>query len=67
VTTVNIRSNESQEQLFRRFRTKVTKAGILGDQRRKRWFVSKSEERRLAKKKSIRRMQQKQRMANDAG
>ncbi len=52
---VTIRPNESQQQLFRRFRKVVTSAGTLSDVRRKRWFVSKSEERRIAKKKAIRR------------
>lgn len=52
---VTIRPNESQQQLFRRFRKAVTSAGTLSDVRRKRWFISKSEERRIAKKKAIRR------------
>jgi small subunit ribosomal protein S21 len=65
VTKVNLRSNETQDQLFRRFRTKVTRAGVLGDLRRKRWFVSKSEERRLAKKKAVRRSQRNQRMTDN--
>ena len=52
---VEIRPNESQQQLFRRFRKAVSSSGVLSDIRRKRWFVSKSEERRIAKKKAIRR------------
>jgi len=53
---VNLRPNESQDQLLRRFRKKVAKSGILSTVRRKRWFVSKSELRRIQKKKSIRRI-----------
>lgn len=55
MTTVNLRPNESQDQLLKRFRKKVAKAGILSTVRRKRWFVSKSELRRIQKKKAIRR------------
>jgi len=43
LTTVDLRSNESQEQLLRRFRKKVAKSGVLSAVRRKRWFeVAKS-------------------------
>ena len=56
MATVTLRSNESQEQLLRRFRKKVAKSGILSTVRRKRWFISKSELRRINKKKEIRRM-----------
>jgi small subunit ribosomal protein S21 len=61
VTTVVVRPNESQEQLLRRFRKKVAKSGILSTVRRKRWFVSKSEIRRIARKKAIRRLKRRQR------
>jgi small subunit ribosomal protein S21 len=56
LTTVTLKPNESQEQLFRRFRKRVAKSGVLSTVRRKRWFVSKSELRRINKKKAIRRM-----------
>jgi len=62
LTSVTLRPNESQEQLFRRFRKKVTKAGTLGVVRRKRWFVPKSELRRIQKKKAVRRIRRRQRM-----
>jgi small subunit ribosomal protein S21 len=55
VTTVTLRPNESQDQLLKRFRKKVAKSGVLSTVRRKRWFVSKSELRRIQKKKAIRR------------
>ncbi|MFU8827015.1 MAG: 30S ribosomal protein S21 [Brevefilum sp.] len=52
---VVLRPNESQEQLLRRFRKQVVKSGVLSTIRRKRWFISKSELRRMEKKKAIRR------------
>jgi small subunit ribosomal protein S21 len=55
VTAVNLRNNESQDNLLRRFRKKVVKSGILSTIRNKRWFISKSEQRRMEKKKAIRR------------
>lgn len=61
MTRVELRNNESQQQLMTRFRKKVAKSGILRDVRRKRWFVSKSEMRRIAKKKAIRRNKRRQR------
>jgi small subunit ribosomal protein S21 len=55
---VVLRPNESQEQLLRRFRKQVVKSGVLSTIRRKRWFISKSELRRIEKKKAIRRSYQ---------
>lgn len=52
---VVLRPNESQEQLLRRFRKQVVKDGVLSTLRKKRWFISKSEQRRIEKKKAIRR------------
>ena len=60
MATVTLRSNESQDQLLKRFRKKVAKSGILSTVRRKRWFVSKSELRRINKKKAIRRHKRRQ-------
>jgi len=59
--TVKLKPNESQEQLLRRFRKRVTNAGILSTVRRKRWHISKSELRRIEKKKAIRRSRRRQR------
>ena len=56
MTNVVLRPNESQDQLMRRFRKKVVRSGILGTIRKKRWFVSRTEERRMEAKKSARRM-----------
>ncbi|GMR10534.1 MAG: hypothetical protein BMS9Abin28_1355 [Anaerolineae bacterium] len=61
MATVILRPNESQEQLLKRFRKKVAKSGILSTVRRKRWFVSKSELRRIQRKKAIRRLKRRQR------
>ena len=60
MATVTLRPNESQDQLLKRFRKKVAKSGILSTVRRKRWFVSKSELRRINKKKAIRRLKRRQ-------
>ena len=60
MAVVNLRPNESQEQLLKRFRKKVVKSGVLSTIRRKRWFVSKSELRRVEKKKAIRRIKRRQ-------
>ncbi len=57
---VVLRPNESQDQLLKRFRKKVVKSGVLSTVRRKRWFISKSELRRVEKKKAIRRMKRRQ-------
>lgn len=61
MATVILRPNESQDQLLKRFRKKVAKSGILSTVRRKRWFVSKSELRRIQRKKAIRRLKRRQR------
>ena len=46
MASVKLKPGESQEQLLRRFRKRVTNAGILSTVRRKRWHISKSESRR---------------------
>jgi small subunit ribosomal protein S21 len=56
LASVNLRSGESQDSLLKRFRKKIVKSGILSTIRNKRWFISKSEQRRMAKKKAIRRI-----------
>lgn len=61
MTGVTLRPNESQDQLLKRFRKKVAQSGILSTVRRKRWFVSKSELRRIQRKKAIRRLKRRQR------
>ena len=60
MTTVVLRPNESQDALLRRFRKKVVRSGVLSTVRKKRWFISKSEERRMEAKKSARRIKRRQ-------
>ncbi len=55
MATVSLRANESQDSLLKRFRKKVVKSGVLSTVRRKRWFISKGEQRRMDKKKAARR------------
>jgi small subunit ribosomal protein S21 len=67
LTKVVLRPNESQAQLFGRFRKQVSKSGTLRALRKKRWFVSKSEVRRIAKKKAIRKSKRNQRDQRQRG
>ena len=60
LTQVILEPGESQNSLLRRFRKKVSKARILSDARKKRFFVSKSEQRRAAQRKAIRRERRRQ-------
>ena len=57
---VTLRPNESQQALYGRFRKAVTRSGVLSTIRRKRWFISKNELRRIQKKKAIRRARRRQ-------
>lgn len=60
MASVTLRQNESQDSLLKRFRKKVIKSGVLSTIRNKRWFISKSEMRRMEKKKAIRRSHRKE-------
>jgi small subunit ribosomal protein S21 len=64
---VVLRPGESQEQLLKRFRKEVAKSGILSTVRRKRWHVSKSELRRIQKKKAMRRIRRRMAKAQRRG
>lgn len=55
MTRVAQRSGESLERLLKRFRKKVTRDRILSNAKKKRYFVSKSQQRRLALRKAKRR------------
>ena len=57
--SVDLRPGESQEGLLKRFRKEVVKDRILSTYRKKRWFVSKSENRRLAKQRATRKARRK--------
>ena len=54
MTTVVLRQGESPESLLRRFRKAVTRDRILSEAKKRRYFVSKSERRRIAKRKAVR-------------
>jgi small subunit ribosomal protein S21 len=61
-----LKPGESQEALLKRWRKEVAKAGTLKALRKKRWFVSRSEKRRIAKAKAIRKARRKKtRRRND--
>ena len=55
MTKVYRRDGESIENLLKRFRKRVTRDRILSDVKKKRFFVSDSEKRRLALRKAKRR------------
>jgi len=57
--SVDLRDGESQESLLKRFRKEIVKTRVLSTYRKKRWFVSKSEQRRLAKQRAIRKARRK--------
>ena len=57
--TVELKSGESQESLLKRFRKEIIKTRILSTYRKKRWFVSKGEQRRIAKQRAIRKARRK--------
>jgi small subunit ribosomal protein S21 len=60
VTKVLLRDGESPESLLKRFRKKVTQDGVLSTVKKKRFFVSKSELKRMARRKAIRRERRRQ-------
>jgi len=57
---VVLREGESQQQLLRRFRKKTIRSGLMSEVRKRRWFVSKSEQRRMDEKKAIRRIRKRE-------
>jgi len=56
--SVQLKPGESQDDLLRRFRKQVANSGILGELRKRRWFVSKGEKRRMERKRAIRKARQ---------
>ena len=64
---VVLRDNESQQQLLRRFRKKVMRSGRMSEVRKRRWFVSRSEQRRMDEKKAIRRHRKRARKQQEYG
>jgi small subunit ribosomal protein S21 len=61
LATVTLRDGESQDALLKRFRKEVMKERILSESRRKRWYISPSEMRRIQKQRAIRRARRRQR------
>ncbi|TMC61020.1 MAG: 30S ribosomal protein S21 [Chloroflexi bacterium] len=61
--TVVLRSGESQESLLKRFRKEVADSRVLSTFRKKRWFVSKSEEKRKSKQRAARKARRKEMQA----
>jgi small subunit ribosomal protein S21 len=57
---VELRSGEPQQKLFSRFRKAVSHSGVMSEVRKRRWFVSKNEQRRIDRKKAIRRAKRRQ-------
>ena len=58
--TVSLRPGESQESLLKRFRKEVADSRILSTYRKKRWYVSPSEEKRKARKRAARKAKRKE-------
>jgi small subunit ribosomal protein S21 len=65
--SVSLRAGESQESLLKRWRKAVVRAGVLKAARRKRWFVSRSQQRRIAKARAIRKARRKRNRRRDSG
>jgi small subunit ribosomal protein S21 len=61
MTTVVLRSDESQEQLLKRFRKIVQRERVLSDVKKKRFFLSNSEKKRIALRKAKRRERNRER------
>lgn len=60
---VVLRSGESQDSLLKRFRKEVADSRILSTYRKKRWFVSKSEEKRKERQRAARKARRKEMQA----
>jgi small subunit ribosomal protein S21 len=67
LTRVVLRDGESQQQLLRRFRKKSIRSGLMSEVRKRRWFVSRSEQRRMDEKKAIRRIRKRESKKQEYG
>jgi len=65
VTQVVLEPGESMESLLKRFRKKVIRSGVMKDLKKRRYFVSKSEKRRIARLKAIRRERKRRRRSRN--
>ncbi len=61
MTYVVRRDNESSESLIKRFRRKVSRDRILSELKKRRYFVTKGEQERIARRKGIQRARRKER------
>ena len=61
MTKVTLHDGESFDSLLKRFRKKVSRARILSEVRKRRFYVSKSEQRHRALRKAINRERRRQR------
>ncbi len=59
--SVKLKPGESQDELLKRFRKQVATSGILGELRKRRWYVSRGEKRRMQRKRAIRKAIQRRR------
>ena len=64
---VVLREGESQQKLLQRFRKKIIRSGLMSEVRKRRWFVSKNEQRRMDEKKAIRRLKKRERKKQEYG
>jgi len=64
LTKVVLREGEAPQKLLQRFRKKVTRSGVMSEVRKRRWFVSKNEQRRIDKKKAVRKYKKRIRRNN---
>lgn len=62
---VNARDNETFEDLLARFKRGVMRSGVLRDLKRRRFFVSPGEERRMKAQEAVRKLRRRQRKAAD--
>jgi small subunit ribosomal protein S21 len=61
MTYVVSRPGESAESLIKRFRKRVTKDRIMSEVKKRRYFVTKGEQKRIEKRKGIRKARQRRR------
>ncbi len=61
MTIVELRAGESAESLIKRFRRKVTQDRIFSELKKRRYFITKGEQERIAKRKGIRKARQRRR------
>lgn len=56
-----LKSYESQNDLFKRFKRKVARSGVLQAVKQKRFYIPDSEKRQLARNKAVRRERRRRR------